>query len=98
MKVGRRIWLVMAVALSSMGCRAAGTGSLSLFPRPASTLGSLDVEEFVAQHNRNAESIQSLEGEAGDQGLAALAAGVSRRRPDGPGAASQLPAPAHSFQ
>ena len=60
MKIGRRIWLVMAVALSLIGCRAAGTGSLSLFPRPASTLGSLDVEEFVAQHNRNAESIQSL--------------------------------------
>jgi hypothetical protein len=61
MKAGRRIWLVMAVALSSLGCRAAGTGSLSLFPRPASTLGSVDVEEFVAQHNRNAESIRSLE-------------------------------------
>jgi hypothetical protein len=61
MKVGRRILLVMAVAVSSIGCRAAGTGTFSLFPRPASTLGSLDVEEFVAQHNRNAESIQSLE-------------------------------------
>ncbi len=60
MEVGRRLWLVMAVALSSMGCRAAGTGTLSLFPRTPSTQGTLDVEEYVAQHNRNAESIQSL--------------------------------------
>jgi hypothetical protein len=60
MKVGRRLWLVMVVALGSIGCRAAGTGTLSLFPRTPLTQGTLDVEEYVAQHNRNAESIQSL--------------------------------------
>ncbi len=61
MRIGRRIWLVMAVALSSMGCRAAGTGTFSLFPRSPSMQESLDKDEFIAQHNRNAESIQSLQ-------------------------------------
>jgi hypothetical protein len=60
MKSGRRIWLVMAVALGSVGCRAAGTGTLSLFPRSPAMQGTFDKDEFVAQHNRNAESIQSL--------------------------------------
>jgi hypothetical protein len=63
MKVRRRIWLVMAtaVALGTIGCRAAGTGSLSLHPRAPVSAGSLDVGEFIAEHNRNAELIQSLE-------------------------------------
>jgi hypothetical protein len=61
MKVGRRFWLVIALALGPMGCRAASTGSLSLHPRPALQQGSLDVDAFIAEHNRNAEMIQSLE-------------------------------------
>jgi len=61
MEVGWRIGLVMTVALGLSGCRAAGTGSLSLYPRPAAPSGALDVPEFVAEHNRNAEQIQSLE-------------------------------------
>jgi hypothetical protein len=61
MKVGRRIWLVIAMAIASAGCRAAGTGSLWLHPRPALAPESLELEEFIAEHNRNAERIQSLE-------------------------------------
>ena len=58
---GRRIGLVLAVLLGLSGCRAAGTGSLSLHPRPHAPTASLDVQEFIAEHNRNAERIQSLE-------------------------------------
>jgi hypothetical protein len=51
----------MAVALGLTGCRAVGTGSLSLHQRPGLSQTSFDLEEFVAEHNRNAEAIQSLE-------------------------------------
>ncbi len=61
MRVGRRFILAIALALGSVGCRAAGTGSLSLHPRPLLQPGALDVETFIAEHNRNAERIQSLE-------------------------------------
>jgi hypothetical protein len=61
MKVGRRIGLLMAVALGLCGCRAAGTGSLAIHPRPLPARGSLDLEQFVAEHNRNANRIESLE-------------------------------------
>jgi hypothetical protein len=61
MRVGRRFWLAAALALGSIGCRAAGTGTLSLHPRPVVQPGSLDVNAFIAEHNRNAERIQSLE-------------------------------------
>jgi hypothetical protein len=61
MRLGRTRWLWMAVALGLTGCRAVGTGSLSLHPRPGLSQASFDVEEFVAEHNRNAEAIQSLE-------------------------------------
>ena len=61
MKIGRRFWLVIALALGPMGCRAAGTGSLSLHPRPAPKHEPLDLEAFISEHNRNAEMIQSLE-------------------------------------
>jgi hypothetical protein len=60
MTIGRRFWLMTAVALGLTGCRAAGTGSLSLHPRPGLTQTSFDLDEFIAEHNRNAESIQSL--------------------------------------
>ena len=61
MRVGRRIWLVIALALGPIGCRASGTGSLSLHPRPALQPGLLDKDAFIAEHNRNAEMIESLE-------------------------------------
>jgi hypothetical protein len=61
MRVGRGIGLVMAAALGLSGCRAAGTGSLALHPRPLPPRTALDVDAFVAEHNRNAERIRSLE-------------------------------------
>src|SRR5262249_34892287 len=61
MRVGRRFWLAIALAVGSVGCRAAGTGTLSLHPRPLLQPGALDVEAFIVEHNRNAERIQSLE-------------------------------------
>src|SRR5262245_38419626 len=61
MNVARPAWLVLTVALGLSGCRAAGTGSLSLHPRPLAPRGALDLEAFIAEHNRNAERIQSLE-------------------------------------
>ena len=60
MRIGRCLWLALAVALSSMGCRTAETGSLSLFPRGPLNQNTLDLDQFIDQHNRNAESIQSL--------------------------------------
>lgn len=63
MPVGRRIWLVMAMAMAAglAGCRAGGAGSLSLLPRRNPSPSSFDVDEFVAEHNRNAEAIDSLQ-------------------------------------
>ena len=58
---GRRLWLLMAMAIGVAGCRAGSTGSLSLFPRKNPSTNSFDLDEFVADHNRNAEAIQSLE-------------------------------------
>ncbi len=60
MTIGRRCWLLMAV-LGLAGCRADGTGSLSLHPRPALAPTSFDLDEFVAEHNHNASKIKSLE-------------------------------------
>jgi hypothetical protein len=51
----------MVVAVALCGCRAAGTGSLSLYPRPLPARGALDLDTFIAEHNRNAERIESLE-------------------------------------
>ncbi len=62
MRLGRRLCLLMAMALGSIGCRAAGTGSLSLNSRPAPIQEPLvDLDQFVIEHNRNAALIQSLE-------------------------------------
>lgn len=60
MPVGRRIGLVMAMAVGLAGCRADGTGSLSMLPRRNPPASSFDLDGFVAEHNRNAEAIQSL--------------------------------------
>jgi len=58
MKVARRILLAMAT-LGLSGCVALNRGSLSPTPRPNAE-HTLDVAEFVAEHNRNAERIESL--------------------------------------
>jgi len=58
MKVARRIVLAMAT-LGLSGCVALNRGSLSAGNRPL-VEHDLDVAEFVAEHNRNADRIQSL--------------------------------------
>src|SRR5437899_1793971 len=60
MKIAWSILLATAATLGASGCRAWSPGSLSLSPRsPARRTFELD--EFVAEHNRNAARIQSLE-------------------------------------
>lgn len=61
MPVGRRIGLVIVLAAGLAGCRAGGAGSLSFLPRRNPSPTSFDVDAFVAEHNRNAEAIQSLQ-------------------------------------
>ena len=61
MHLGRRIWLLAAVGVGLAGCRAADTGSLSFLPRRHPSPLSFDIDEFVAEHNRNAEAIESLQ-------------------------------------
>jgi hypothetical protein len=58
-KVARHVLLAMA-ALGLGGCAALNRGSLASKPRPIGQR-TLDVDQFVAEHNRNAELIQSLE-------------------------------------
>jgi len=60
MKTARSILLAIAATLGASGCRAWNPGSLSPSPRPLAER-TLDVDEFVAEHNRNADRIQSLE-------------------------------------
>ncbi|MHB1556350.1 MAG: hypothetical protein ACYC61_02600 [Isosphaeraceae bacterium] len=61
MTVGRRTWLLTALVVGLTGCRAANTGSLAPRSRPSLAHKSFDLDAFVAEHNRNAESIQSLQ-------------------------------------
>lgn len=75
MNFGRQRWLWMAMALGLAGCRAVGTGSLSLHPRPGLSQASFDLEEFVAEHNRNADEIQSLRAEP------SIVASMEKHRP-----------------
>jgi hypothetical protein len=62
MKAAPRLLLAMLPILVVAGCRTASTGSLAhqrppeVRPQPA-----FDLQEFVAEHNQNAERIQSLE-------------------------------------
>ncbi len=65
MKVAPRLLLAMLATLATLnagGCRTANPGSIAHNRppevRPQSTF---DLEEFVAEHNQNAERIQSLE-------------------------------------
>jgi hypothetical protein len=60
MKVARSIMLAIAAMLVASGCRAWNTGSLAPLPRPLAER-SFDVDQFVAEHNRNANRIQTLE-------------------------------------
>jgi hypothetical protein len=60
MKIARSIMLAIAAMLGASGCRAWNTGSLTPTPRPISDR-TFDVATFVAEHNRNAELIQTLE-------------------------------------
>ena len=59
MKAARHVLLAMA-ALGLGGCVALNRGSINPKPRPV-VERTFDLEAFVAEHNRNAESIQSLE-------------------------------------
>jgi hypothetical protein len=52
--------LLMGLALGSTGCRTAGVGNLAR-PDPAPLRTGMNVPVLLADHNRNAESIQSLE-------------------------------------
>ena len=62
MKIAPCILLAIAAMLCASGCRAWNTGPLALVPAPR-PLGerTLDKDAFIAQHNKNAELIQSLE-------------------------------------
>jgi hypothetical protein len=62
MRTRRSIMLAMAATLGASGCRAWNPGSL-LAPNPRPLVEqTLEVDEFVAAHNQNAEQIQSVEG------------------------------------
>ncbi len=61
MPLGRRIWLVMAMTTALAGCWAGSMGSLSMLPRRSPPGADFDLEGFVKQHNRNSDSIESLE-------------------------------------
>jgi hypothetical protein len=60
MTIARSIILAIAATLGASGCRAWSPGTLTPTPRPLAER-TLDVEEFIAEHNRNAERIQTLE-------------------------------------
>jgi outer membrane lipoprotein-sorting protein len=62
MKIAPGIMLAIAAMLSASGCAAWNRGSLSLAPAPRPLAErTLDVAKFVAEHNKNAERIQTLE-------------------------------------
>jgi hypothetical protein len=60
MKLARSIMLAIAAMLGASGCRAWNTGSLAPTPKPL-IANDFDVDAFVAEHNRNADLIQTLE-------------------------------------
>ena len=60
MKIARSIMLAIAATLGASGCRAWNPGTLTPTPRPLAER-TLDKDEFVAEHNRNADLIQTLE-------------------------------------
>ncbi len=60
MKIARSIMLAIAAMLGASGCRAWNPGAFTPTPRPLAER-TLDKDEFVAEHNRNADLIQTLE-------------------------------------
>jgi hypothetical protein len=62
MKLAPRLLLTLLVLLGAAGCRTASTGSLAQRrPPEVRPQSSFDLQDFVAQHNENAERIKSLE-------------------------------------
>ncbi len=59
MNVAERALLALTLTLGLSGCRAFNNGSLSMTPKPL-VRPTFDVEAFVAEHNRNADRIESL--------------------------------------
>jgi hypothetical protein len=60
MTIARSIMLAIAATLGASGCRAWNPGTLTPTPRPLAER-TLDKDEFIAEHNRNADQIQTLE-------------------------------------
>jgi len=62
MKVVPRVLLIAIAALGMTGCRTFGPApSPRLLPPPEPKTASFDVKGFVAEHNRNAELVESLQ-------------------------------------
>jgi hypothetical protein len=59
MRVAERTLLALALMLGLSGCRAFNNGSLSMTPKPL-VRSTFDLEAFVAEHNRNADRIESV--------------------------------------
>jgi hypothetical protein len=81
MKLARSIMLAIAAMLGASGCRAWNTGSLAPTPRPLAG-NNFDVDAFVAEHNRNADLIQTLE--------AKMSIGIKTKLMPGAGADGRL--------
>ena len=61
MAIARSIMLALGGdAEGEDGCRGGTRGALTPTPRPPAG-STLDVDKFVAEHNRNADLIQTLE-------------------------------------
>src|SRR4051794_14100975 len=64
LRAAPRLLIMLATTLAAAGCRTANVNSIAhnrppeVKPRP-----SFDLEEFVAEYNRNAEQIRSLKGQ-----------------------------------
>ena len=62
MKLLPRVVMIAIAALGMTGCRTFGPApSARLLPPPAPKAASFDVKEFVAEHNRNAQLVESLQ-------------------------------------
>ena len=59
MKLGRHTLLVLCAAAASAGCHAAGSSNLTR-PSPIATRTTSEASELIAEHNRNAEKIETL--------------------------------------
>ena len=99
MKIGRSIMLAMAATLGASGCRRLEYGLAR--PRSPSAAGRtrFDLDEFVAEHNRNAERIQSLEAKPTIGVAEPALCACTRRRPAGAGTPAEFqaraPGPMH---